>query len=169
MMGDVALDAMPWPLPEGPVQLSNLHHVGVAVTDVDATTRFLASIWNVGTPEPFDYAPTQDDLLVGEPYAIRIAFVKLGDVTLELIQPLDDRSIWSQFVADKGEGVHHIAFGVSNYDELVAAFTAGGNPMIAGAVYEGWRWSYFDSNPGGLVVEFLEEFRKSMATPTHTG
>jgi methylmalonyl-CoA/ethylmalonyl-CoA epimerase len=152
-----------------PVPLSNLHHVGVAVSDVEATTGFLASIWNIGTSEPFDYAPTQEDLLVGEPYAIRIAFVKLGDVTLELIQPLDDRSIWSRFIAEKGEGVHHIAFGVSNYEELVAAFTADDHPMLAGAVYEGWRWSYFDSSPGGMVVEFLEEFRQSVPTPTHAG
>ena len=37
----------------------------------------------------------------------------------ELLQPLDDKSIWAKFIAEKGEGIHHFAFGVSNYDELV--------------------------------------------------
>lgn len=152
---------MPWTLGNGIAQLSNLSHVGVAVKDAEATAKLLSSIWNIGQPEVFDYWPKEDELIAGEPFGVRLVFIKFGPLTIELLEPLDDKSIWSKFIAEKGEGIHHFALGVSNYDEMVETLQAQGHPLLVAAVFEGCRWCYFDTSPGGTVIEFREEYPRT--------
>jgi len=38
----------------------------------------------------------------------------------------------------------------------VAKLKQQGGKMVAGGVYEGKRWCYFDTKPGGILVEFGE-------------
>ena len=152
---------MTWTLGNGVAQLTNLSHVGIAVKDAEATAKFLSSVWNIGTPEVFDYWPKEDELIAGEPFGVRLVFIKFGPLTLELLEPLDDKSIWSKFIAEKGEGIHHFALGVSNYDEMVETFQAQGHPLLVAAVFEGCRWCYFDTSPGGTVIEFREEYART--------
>jgi hypothetical protein len=145
----------------GNIPLTNLSHLGVAVKDAEATIeKVISPIWDIGTPEVSDYYPKADELIVGEPFAVKLVFIKFGTHTIELLQPLDDKSIWSKFIKEKGEGIHHIAYGVSNYDEMVDTMTKQGHTMLVAAVFQGCRWCYFDTQPGGMVVEFREEYKK---------
>jgi len=147
-------------LENGTIQLTNLSHLGVAVQDTEKTARLLSSIWNIGTPEVFDYEPKPEELIAGEPFKVKLVFINFGAVPIELLQPLDDKSIWSKFIKEKGEGIHHIAFGVSNYDEMVLKLQEQNHPMLVAATFQGCRWCYFDTSPGGMVVEFREEYKK---------
>ena len=147
-----------------PITLSNLSHIGIVVKDIDKTVEFLSSIWDIGPAQFIDYSPQKDELIVGEPFSMKVAFVDLGSVKLELLQPLDE-SLWSQFLESKGEGVQHIAFGVSNYDEVVPKLQEQGHPMVAGASYKGLRWCYFDTEPGGILVEFRDEHKVVIEGP----
>ena len=147
-------------LENGTIQLTNLSHLGIAVKDAEATARFLSSVWNIGTPEVFDYEPKSSEMISGEPFKVRLVFIKFGVMTIELLQPLDNKSIWSKFIVEKGEGIHHIALGVSDYDEQVSMLQKQGHPLLVAASFQGERWCYFDTSPGGMVVEFREEYKK---------
>ena len=148
-------------LSQGTVPLTNISHLGIAVKDAEATiTKFISSIWDIGTPEVADYEAKAEDLIFGEPFKVRLVFVKFGTHTIELLQPLDDKSIWSKFIKEKGEGIHHIAYGVSNYDEMVTKLQEQGHKLLVAAVFQGCRWCYFETSPGGMVVEFREEYKK---------
>jgi methylmalonyl-CoA/ethylmalonyl-CoA epimerase len=149
-----------WELGKGTAQLANLSHVGIAVSNAEATAKLLSSIWNLGMPEVFDYEPSADSMIAGEPFKVRLVFIKFGPLTIELLQPLDEKSIWSKFIAEHGEGIHHIALGVSNYDEMVNTLTEQGHPLLVAAVFNGCRWCYFDTSPGGAVIEFREEYSR---------
>ena len=81
---------------------------------------------------------------------------QLGSTVLELVQQLEGGGPWPEFLESKGEGLHHIAFTVSNYDEIVTGLQKQGFKMIAGGLYQGNRWSYFATAPGGIVIELGE-------------
>jgi 4-hydroxyphenylpyruvate dioxygenase-like putative hemolysin len=49
----------------------------------------------------------------------------IGRVQWELIEPLDDKSVYARFLAEKGEGVHHIALAPSSFDQAIAAQAKG--------------------------------------------
>jgi methylmalonyl-CoA/ethylmalonyl-CoA epimerase len=152
---------MAWSLGSGSAQLTNLSHVGIAVRNAEQTAQLLSSIWNIGSPQVFDYWPNEAEITAGEPFGVRLVFIKFGPLTIELLEPLDDKSIWSKFIAEKGEGIHHLAFGVSNYDEMVQTLSDQGHPLLVAATFEGCRWCYFDTSPGGTVIEFREEYTRA--------
>ena len=54
----------------------------------------------------------------------------VGGVQWELIEPLDDKSVFARFLAEKGAGVHHIAVASTNYEELMAAEAERGNDLV---------------------------------------
>jgi methylmalonyl-CoA/ethylmalonyl-CoA epimerase len=147
-------------LGKGTMQLTNISHLGIAVKDAEKTAKFLSSIWNIGTPTVSDYEPKKSELISGKPFKVRLAFIKFGAIPIELLQPLDNKSIWAKFIEEKGEGIHHIAFGVSNYDEMVSALQKQKHPMLVAATFQGERWCYFDTSPGGMVIEFREEYKR---------
>jgi len=138
----------------------NLYHVNAVVKDVDKTVEFLSSKWGLGPWKVMDFEFTRENTIVGEPCKIRLAFAKLGSTALELIQPLEGKSVWSEFLETKGEGLHHIAFSVSNWDEMVSKVQEHGGKMIAAGIGDGQRFSYFDIRPGGLVIEFEEQSKE---------
>jgi methylmalonyl-CoA/ethylmalonyl-CoA epimerase len=95
------------------------------------------------------------------PFSLRIAFGALGGVLLELLEPLDDKSPHAEFLASHGEGMHHMAYLVPDFDAQLAAVrgarpeaellidgTGPGNPV---------RWVYVDGGAAhGTVIELLE-------------
>jgi methylmalonyl-CoA/ethylmalonyl-CoA epimerase len=72
------------------------------------------------------------DLLVGEPFTLKVAWARLGTgpLVVELLQPVEGRLAYAQFLETKGEGVHHIAFSVSNWGEMVSKFREQGGDDI---------------------------------------
>ena len=131
-------------------------HIGVVVRDMDKTIEFLSSIFGLGPWQTIEYSPSQEDLTVGKPFRQMVAHAKLGSTVLELVQQLEGGGPWPEFLESKGEGLHHIAFTISNYDEMVAGLQEQGFKMISGGIYQGKHWSYFATTPGGIVVELGE-------------
>lgn len=43
-------------------------------------------------------------------FSLKICFAPLGSITCEIIQPLSGPNIFSDFLHDHGEGVHHVAY-----------------------------------------------------------
>jgi methylmalonyl-CoA/ethylmalonyl-CoA epimerase len=139
------------------VALPSPSHIGLVVKDLDKTTEFLSSLWGLGPWQPFEYAPSQEDLTVGKPFRQKIAHASLGSTVLEVVQHLEGGGPWRDFMETNGEGIHHIAFTLSNYDEMVTRLKAQGCKMVAGGFFQGKRWCYFATEPGGMVIEFGEE------------
>lgn len=48
---------------------------------------------------------------------VRVAFIDSGNVKIELLQPIDETSTIHTFIEKRGEGIHHVAFGVKNIQE----------------------------------------------------
>jgi len=144
------------PLNTNASTLPSPSHIGVVVRDMDKTIEFLSSIFGLGPWQTIEFSPSQEDLTIGKPFRQRLAHAKMGSTVLELIQQLEGGGPWPEFLKSKGEGLHHIAFTVSNYDEIVAGLQKQGFKMIAGGLYQGKHWSYFATTPGGIVVELGE-------------
>jgi methylmalonyl-CoA/ethylmalonyl-CoA epimerase len=151
--------------------LPELFHIGWVVRDCAAAQRELSARLGAG---PFVSAGQEsrfDRALVHgkpTPFSLRIAFGALGGVLLELLEPLDDASPHAEFLRTRGEGMHHLAFLVADFDAQLAAVrnaspeaellidgTGPGNPV---------RWVYVDGSAArGTVVELLERTPQALA------
>ncbi|MBW2142643.1 MAG: VOC family protein [Deltaproteobacteria bacterium] len=108
------------------MQGKNIRQVGIVVRDAAKTAKRYSEIFGVGPWLFFDTAPT-DVILHGQPLndgesTIRIAVANLGEMQIELIQPLSGPSTHMEFLKERGEGVHHLSFGaVDNHDEFIGS------------------------------------------------
>jgi 4-hydroxyphenylpyruvate dioxygenase-like putative hemolysin len=76
----------------------------------------------------------------------------------ELIQPLKGKSVYSDFLEEKGEGFHHLAFIVQDLDKEVADMKNRGFKVIQTGARPKSRWAYFDTDriSGGCVIELIQ-------------
>lgn len=148
----------------GTIAAFSLDHIGVVVKDIDKTIEFLSSLLGLGPWRIFEDVEyhkdemKRDELGVGggEPFRLKMAVAKLGTIVVELLQPLDGRSVYSQFLENKGEGLHHVCFNTSNWDDMVSRLEECGGRIIAGGFAEGRRWAFYETKPGGIIIEPLE-------------
>ncbi len=90
------------------------------------------------------------------PAKAKLGFVKLGQVTLEIIEPDQNPSVWREYLDEHGEGFHHVAFMVENMDEAIATFTSEQMPLIQSGKYVGGEYAYMDTaDKLNMVIELL--------------
>ena len=89
----------------------------------------------------------------------KLAFVHMGQVDIELIEPVGGPSTWKEFLDEHGEGVHHIAFFVKGTDQVVAYLEGKGIAKVQQGDYTGGMYTYMDSAAKlGVMLELLENF-----------
>jgi PPOX class probable F420-dependent enzyme len=101
--------------------------IGIVVRDLDATIRRYEDDFGIGPWQTFEFGPgdISDAREHGQPVerSSRIAVTTIGNVMWELIEPVDEEGVFADFLAGKGEGVHHIALETRDFDEAVAIGT----------------------------------------------
>jgi methylmalonyl-CoA/ethylmalonyl-CoA epimerase len=97
-------------------------------------------------------------------YSMRIAFFKIGNVQIKLIEPYSD-SIYTEFYEKYGEGViHHLKMGVTNYEKTLEFFKFKKIKIIQSGIYqEKVRYSYLDTSRD---INFITEIADTSAKLT---
>jgi methylmalonyl-CoA/ethylmalonyl-CoA epimerase len=88
--------------------LNRIYHLGYAVGDIEAASRFYRENFGVEPAEPE----------VVEEQGIVATTFRVGESMIELVQPTRPDSPVGRFLLRRGEGVHHVAYQV---DDLEAA------------------------------------------------
>jgi methylmalonyl-CoA/ethylmalonyl-CoA epimerase len=92
----------------------------------------------------------------GVDHAWRAAGFQLGRIQLELIEPLDDKSLYAKHLETRGEGIRHILFGVNENEDARNRMERAGHRELGTGVVDNVRYSYFDTEQSlGCVVEIL--------------
>jgi methylmalonyl-CoA/ethylmalonyl-CoA epimerase len=131
--------------------------LGIVVRDLEATVRRYEDDYGIG-PWRFDridLGEANDYREYGEPVerSNRIAIAMVGRVMWELIEPLDEEGIYARFLAEKGEGIHHVAVATPNFDETVARAERENNVILSGE-FSGARVAYLATERDlGVVLE----------------
>jgi methylmalonyl-CoA/ethylmalonyl-CoA epimerase len=135
--------------------------VGLIVRDIERSIGTYSRVFGIPEPEIIvtDGPEIAHTRFRGEPTDARakLAFFEMGQVSLELIEPIGGPSTWREFLDEKGEGVHHIAFVVKDTDEAVKFLEGEGVGVMQQGDYTGGRYTYLDSaSTLGVVLELLE-------------
>jgi methylmalonyl-CoA/ethylmalonyl-CoA epimerase len=152
MLGDVT--SMPEPVFTETIQ------VAIVVRDLDAAMRTYVHDYGIGPWGVYEFNPgnVKNMRENGQPVerSWRLAITKVGQVQWELIEPLDGDSIYARFLAEKGEGVHHVGVAAPSFDETVAVQAERGNGVLLGGEYKGIRFAYLATERDlGVVTEIF--------------
>ena len=113
---------MTWQLEHGTARLANLSHVGIAVKERRSNSKASLIDLEHRHSRGLRLRAEAEEMIAGRPFKVRLVFIKFGPLTLELLEPLDDESIWSKFIAERARASITSPLGVSNYDEMVEKF-----------------------------------------------
>lgn len=101
----------------------NIHHVAIAVSDLDIAIASFADQYG------FEVL-TRETI---EEQGVDEAMIAVGGSHIQLLQPLDDMSPIAKFLSRNGEGMHHIAFAVTDIEAALKHLTTMGVTLIDGA------------------------------------
>lgn len=138
--------------------------IGLIVHDIERTSQAYAELLGVEKPQWFITDPLEKSNCEykGKPSEARakLAFLDMGQVQLELIEPDEHPSTWREHLDLYGEGVHHIAFMVEGMDERITLFEKKGMPLVQKGDYTGGRYAYLDTAADlKVVLELLEKVK----------
>src|SRR5262245_39078581 len=97
-----------------------VNHIGIAVRSINAQRPFYEGTLGA-VFEGVEEVPDQK---------VRVAFFRIGDVRLELLEATDPASTINAFLAKRGEGLHHIAYTVEGIEARIAELKESGLRMI---------------------------------------
>ncbi len=100
--------------------LNKIYHLGYAVEDIEAASRFYR--------ENFGVEPTGPEV-VGEQGIIATMF-RVGESMVELVQPTDPDTPVGRFLARRGEGFHHVAYQVEDLEGALGELRKNGVEII---------------------------------------
>ena len=138
-------------------------HVALVVKDMDKAAKYFEAL-DAGPFPPFlggTGMSFSGKTVRGEPsdydMDLRIGRGDIGGTKIELIQPLKGRSIYDEFLEEKGEGLHHLAFMVDDVDAEIADLEKSGFKVIQTGAMPNTKWTYLEGEePGGMLIELCQ-------------
>jgi len=89
--------------------ITGLEHIGIAVYKIDEALQFFENTLGL---------KLQKTTTV-EAQRVKIAFLQVGETKIELLEPTDKEGAVAKFLEKRGEGIHHIAFKVTNIEDML--------------------------------------------------
>ena len=96
--------------------MEKLEHIGIAVRSLSDSIPLFESLLNTDC--------YKEELVESE--AVKTAFFSVGGQKIELLESTDPEGIIARFIEKKGEGIHHIAFAVTDIESEIKRLVAAG-------------------------------------------
>lgn len=130
--------------------VTRIHHVGVAVTDLDESVKLYSSAFGA---ELVHRATNEKE-------GLEAAFLRVGDGELELMAALRDDSPVGKFLAKRGPGLHHVAYGVTDIVQALSDARRAGLELIDAEPRMGMHGARIafvhPKSLNGVLTEFVE-------------
>jgi len=103
--------------------LKGIIQICLIVKDIEKTVENYWGLFGIGPWQFYTYGKPLVKRMTrnGKPteYKMRIALANIGSLRIELIQPLEGDTVYSEFVQKHGYGVHHVGVLVNNMEDAV--------------------------------------------------
>jgi len=100
--------------------VKKINHIAIAVNNLEEAAKFYQEVMGL------DLSGVE----VVTAQKTRVGFFKIGESSIELVQPAEPDSPLTKFLEAKGPGIHHICFEVDDVETEVKAFLEKGATMV---------------------------------------
>lgn len=126
------------------IDTGRLDHVAILVGDSDKALGYFRDELGL----PVVHAE------VVEKIAVRLTYLDAGNAFIQLVEPLDPASALAGQLRERGEGLHHICFGVD--DVLDTAGELAGGEAVTPGTGRGRLSAFVPGTRHGVLVELTE-------------
>ncbi|KAB1186611.1 MULTISPECIES: VOC family protein [Haloferax] len=147
-------------VPDLGIEIPEITQIAFVVEDIEDGMDRFGAILGLGPWDVYEFAsPTlHDTTYKGEEhdYSMTLALTYAGDTMIELIEPQEGESIYTEHLDKHGEGLHHVAcFAFEDTEAVVETFEENGMPVLQSGVYDEVPYWYFDTadQMNGVIFE----------------
>lgn len=137
-------------------EMKKIAHIGIAVNKLEDALSFYTDAIGLSV-EAIEEVESE---------GVKIAFLKVGDTRIELLEALSEESPIKTFLNKRGEGIHHIAFEVEDIDARLSKLKEQGIRLINEEAKEGAHQSRIafihPKEASGVLVELCEQAKGSI-------
>jgi methylmalonyl-CoA/ethylmalonyl-CoA epimerase len=132
-------------------QLTEIDHIAIAVNDLDQAIAYYA--------ETFGATVAHRELVVTD--GVEEALLKVADSYIQLLTPTRDDSPVAKYLANKGEGIHHVGYRVDDCAAALQSVKDHGGRTIDQAPRPGSRGTtvafVHPKGAFGTLIELVQE------------
>jgi len=133
--------------------MNKIEHIGIAVKNLEASNKLFAQLLGV------NHYKIEEVLSEG----VTTSFFKAGPNKIELLEATNPESAIAKFIAKKGEGVHHIAFGVKDIQKEMERLSKAGFTVLNEKPKKGADNKLVcfvhPKNTNGVLIELCQEIK----------
>tara|TARA_Y100001935_G_C16867623_1_gene296263 strand:- start:43 stop:447 length:405 start_codon:yes stop_codon:yes gene_type:complete len=107
--------------------MKKVEHIGIAVKDIEDANNIFAKLFN---QNHYKVEQVQSEGVI-------TSFFKIGETKIELLQGTHKDSPIAKFISKRGEGIHHIAFEVTDIDSEMDRLKSEGFELINSEAKDG--------------------------------
>ncbi|MEE6450947.1 methylmalonyl-CoA epimerase [Gottfriedia acidiceleris] len=97
-----------------------INHIGIAVRDLESSIQLYTNVLGLKLK----------GIETVESEKVRVAFIEIGEVKIELLEATSPESPIAKFIEKKGEGIHHIALETENCEKQLEMIKEHGIKLI---------------------------------------
>ncbi|PGL71086.1 methylmalonyl-CoA epimerase [Bacillus sp. AFS055030] len=97
-----------------------INHIGIAVRDLETSIQLYTNVLGLKLK----------GIETVESEKVRVAFIEIGEVKIELLEATSPESPIAKFIEKKGEGIHHIALETENCEKQLEMMKEHGIKLI---------------------------------------
>ena len=142
------------------LELTEVSQIGIVVKDMDRAMSNYSGIFGIAFPRVV-VPDFHNRIYRGKPsdFRMKIAFGMMGPLQIELIQVLQGKTIYEEFLERNGEGLHHLGFDVKNMNERIAGFQSLGIGVLQSGEGATAKFAYMDTESlVGVIFELIERW-----------
>jgi len=132
-----------------------LWQIAIVVEDIDKTLDNYTKIFGIEKPAIIIDEKKETvyyDKVIFVSY--KMAFLKMGLIQFEIIEPDSQQSSWRDFLNKYGDGVHHIALKVNDLNNSIEYLNNLGMGIIQSADFTNGNYHYIDTKEQlGIILE----------------
>jgi hypothetical protein len=150
---------------EAPFPIREIAQICMIVPDLDQAVENYWKIFGIGPWHFYTYGKPLVKRMTrhGKPaeYKMRVALSHIGNLRIELIEPLEGDTVYSEFVEKHGYGVHHLGVLTDNMQQAIGRAAHAGFEMTQdGAGFgpdDDGHYAYLDTESLiGTTIELIE-------------
>lgn len=133
--------------------MKKIEHLGIAVNNLENSNALFEKLFGEG--------PYKEEEVISE--GVRTSFFKKGPNKIELLESLNDKGPIAKFLAKKGEGIHHVAFEVTDIWSEMERLRKEGFEVLGERPKKGAdnKWVIFvhPKSTNGVLIELCQEIK----------
>ena len=100
--------------------IMKIDHIGIAVNNLEDALKLYTDVFGLKVGE----------IETREEQKVKVAMIPVGESNIELLETTEPEGPVGKYIAKRGEGIHHLALGVSDIENMLKILKEKGIPLI---------------------------------------